>query len=1038
MKKIVLFIVFLSFIFGLAACNKEVDFNLESPANLKITNGVLSWDSVEEADHYLVFIDQTEVKVSLLTYDLKKQSLAVGSYTVSVVAVKDDKLSLPSNVLTYVVIDPAAEVVEVPKNVKIVAGVVSWDAVVGATSYLVHVGTMNFTVTTTTVDLKTKSIPEGTHAVYVNTVKGSKSSANSQNVSYVVETSIQQNDIREAVLKLMNPTYVQGLGQGDFSDSYEYNAYLNAVDMVDAYAAFSMSAGMSKTNAISFVTDLMEMTTSMPQEMTLDAMMTQLDIFNEYDMDAADLANMLYELLLVGLDVNVRDLENEILYIEEEIEDRQAILDDIILDADYIAEFNYVKSFATPSQYEAVEMLFAGEYYSLTNSIYQITQDVLYGFGFIDPNDYGYESMDVPGYVSDLLSVFTAMNQVAAGRDFLNNIYLVMGDVSQATDYRSWIKEDTFRIAESEEEIVMAEALKQSFVDNREDVIGSLQVVLEFVFTLKDSMPQNVIDLLDEAMTGETLTMIEMMLIKNELALLLRTALPEASDFELVYKTVFVLGGTFADTDLTLYMNYATKLGQAHYLTADLFLTIIEDVNLLLVTNAIAILDDAKDDMGYYDFENNPEVMIDFALYVIDYLETFASENQGKVDALKNLITDDDLESIYVMVIDLAIDEITNDEYMDTDEKAIALELLEGLKLNFDAYKAVYDKFGEKASDVLRYVIDSEARIFKTLINMSMTPNNEMNLLFTNIALLIEDIHMIDNQLFSSITTVELDILLNAAKLPLKAALKSEDPSIDFDALYTALTPKIKTVLLNVVSLQASFMVQADALDLAAIVTNENLSAYNIGVFIAIIEALDKTLTTANKTLIIDTINLVFDDIFGNVTVRGLMGATAQEVNDTQADVLEEFNTLSAEIKALALLDENNLAENDPERIINLMIDLGLYFDFPEDLTEKFITASPLTLDQTKNVSYIENNLYFTYTALESGAYMFSSTSTTDPFVNVYNLYGDMIDYADDSYSGNDFELMFYLMQGETYYFEVAAYDSNVSFDILLEKITSK
>ena len=56
------------------------------------------------------------------------------------------------------------------------------------------------------------------------------------------------------------------------------------------------------------------------------------------------------------------------------------------------------------------------------------------------------------------------------------------------------------------------------------------------------------------------------------------------------------------------------KLGQAHYLTADLFLTIIEDVNLLLVTNAIAILDDAKDDMGYYDFENNPEVMIDFCI----------------------------------------------------------------------------------------------------------------------------------------------------------------------------------------------------------------------------------------------------------------------------------------------------------------------------------------------------------------------------------------------------------------------------------------
>ena len=91
-----------------------------------------------------------------------------------------------------------------------------------------------------------------------------------------------------------------------------------------------------------------------------------------------------------------------------------------------------------------------------------------------------------------------------------------------------------------------------------------------------------------------------------------------------------------------------------------------------------------------------------------------------------------------------------------------------------------------------------------------------------------------------------------------------------------------------------------------------------------------------------------------------------------------------------------------------------------------------------KNVSYIENNLYFYLHCSRIRRLYVSSTSTTDPFVNVYNLYGDMIDYADDSYSGNDFELMFYLMQGETYYFEVAAYDSNVSFDILLEKITSK
>lgn len=77
MKKFLLIITAVLLAFGFVGCNKsgsELDIDLdefiETPTNLNITNKVLSWDSVENADGYIIFVNgEEEDSVKTNSYD---------------------------------------------------------------------------------------------------------------------------------------------------------------------------------------------------------------------------------------------------------------------------------------------------------------------------------------------------------------------------------------------------------------------------------------------------------------------------------------------------------------------------------------------------------------------------------------------------------------------------------------------------------------------------------------------------------------------------------------------------------------------------------------------------------------------------------------------------------------------------------------------------------------------------------------------------------------------------------------------------------
>jgi hypothetical protein len=926
MKKIILVVVFISFIFGLAACNREVDFELESPANVTITDGVVSWDGVDQADSYIVFIDTTEVEVQTTSYDLNDQNLAVGSYSITVVAVKDDKLSVPSAVLTFVVEDSTSNL-GAPANVQIAAGILTWDSVSGATSYIVHVGAQSFTVTTESIDLNDESIAVGNYSVYVVASDGTNLSSNSSNVVYVVTQSVEQNVITLAVVQRMNNTYTLDLEETDFDEVDDYYDYLSALEMAEAFSKSTLSMGMTTTTAINLLNDATDMVEGMSDVMSLDGMMTELEIFEEYEIEAVDLANILYELVHVMLNTRIRDIDLSSMYREEQLTVFEGQIASIQEDPAFIAAYNYVKTFADASEYDALDMLFSGQHYELI----EIVMDLSSGYT-VYPENYAYLSPEMQGYIIDLISIVDSMNADTQGALFLENIYTLQDNFYTLEMYQSIIRDFEKYDSSNLEEILMYEELINAFSDNKEDVIDSLEVVIEFALTVKNTIPQNAIDLIDDAMSGEELTMTEMFTIKDELVLVLQNALPEATDFETIYTTLFIIGGSALYYDMTDYMDYAELLGQAQYLSMDLMLSLVADIDEDLIDDAMLILADAEDEYGY-NFEQNPEVAIDFVLFVVNYLDAFMLDNATQINALEALITDEYIEEVYVMLLDVFIDQIENDEYIDPAEAEMLTNFLEDMKLEFDTYKALIDIFGDTATDVLSYMIDSEAALIKTIISMgqSQTPNIANDLM--DIMTIVGEINNIDIEIFDEVDAAQLQVLFDAARLPLKTILEASEVDIDFDTLYPILTPNLSTLILNLISLQSDLFAEADALsylEVLPMVTNTYLTSPEMGAYMVVIEIASNTLTIENETLIFDTIDVLFDDILSNEDVLALTEMTQLFVDDIKVSVVDEFQYVIDEFQALGLLEYDDLTLADEERINDFFLEIAGYLPSQE------------------------------------------------------------------------------------------------------------
>lgn len=155
-KRIFLSMLLFIFLVVLAACQKDEDpddplpvgpVQLQTPANVTLSDDILSWNAVENATNYQVHINdiaESPFVVTALNYDLSHITFAAGTtYEIRVQAIGNVIQFLNSELSEAVIISiPAPEPLSTPQNVVKNDDSISWEAVDHAVNYLVYIENM--------------------------------------------------------------------------------------------------------------------------------------------------------------------------------------------------------------------------------------------------------------------------------------------------------------------------------------------------------------------------------------------------------------------------------------------------------------------------------------------------------------------------------------------------------------------------------------------------------------------------------------------------------------------------------------------------------------------------------------------------------------------------------------------------------------------------------------------------------------------------------------------------------------------------------
>ena len=590
MKKLALFVFVLLTIFALAACNRQIDLDLDPPANVVIVDGVVSWAAVDEADSYIVFVNLTEYPVTSTSFDLKTLGLAAGTYQISVVAVKGEAQSLPSSVIPFVVEDGEPTSLATPQNVQLVGSVVSWDPVPNALGYVVIINSISYPTTSTSFNLGPLSLAPGTYSITVTATRNALLSNASSAVQYTVSAEVIDRDaLLLGVLRTFDEDYDLGLIEDDFDFEWEFDSYQSALAIANAYTQSAIDMQMSEANALGLFQHMFDLPDRMIDANSIETLLVEFDMFDTFDVTPNNAAYMVIELLRVQLGFNIENSEYWLAYYEDQLLIYQAELADIYVDADFLVLLDFLEDYVPPSfSFELNEFLYGAYDYKKTEAldstwiVYDAeTQDEpwFYDNDYAEMLFYAYRA----AYLAedfDLLNAIKLDNWLALSplREMLwaqQSVYWVQWDIDYETDQ-----------IESLSNMV-------NLVENQHTLLlNTLSMVIDYFVLLSDSLPLVAIEHIDELIETGVLTPEEIFILKDALVDMLIDTLPEATDMSMLFLSLLYVGEAFGEVVIADKALYADFLGLAGHASLDLWLSLISAVDLDFVNELLVLADD--------------------------------------------------------------------------------------------------------------------------------------------------------------------------------------------------------------------------------------------------------------------------------------------------------------------------------------------------------------------------------------------------------------------------------------------------------------
>ena len=918
MKKWALLLAAFS-IFLLAGCEQG---GLAKPENLQLSEGVLTWDAVNDAEDYIVIVGSTEHIVTETTINLNTLELASGSYNITVVARKGTSLSSPSSMVTFV---KEAGITLLAPTITLTDTVLSWQAVANATSYEITINSQTFTTTNLNYDLSTITLADGSYSVTVKAVNGTTKSQASAAQTYQKGTQINQDDLYELLLSMVNPSYEPDMTETDFMDEMDYESYQMTSMMIGAYVDVAVSTNMSQTEALGMMTYLMSYGEVMSNP-DPTFIMAKLDLMGTYGMTEERFVTMAVTLGEQMLGIQYDRLSEELIDVNQYVTDLESDLNALRTNANLLAEITALNAYLSPEQQATLDVMFDTNVdarlifaiqvmaQNLLGSYNESMYDYLYGD---ETDDYIYLFESIL-YQINMSSPSTITNIAMSTENWMpfmvEYIYLT-SDYQYSLDELNQLNDDEMMIS------MMLEAFGENSV-YLETMLGE---ITNYFVGLYQAMPEGLPEDIIALITSEQVTPEEVLILKDEVVFMLLDEMPALSSFVAFNQAMMMLYGGIANVDMTTYLTHATTISTIQKSSITLGLEFIYAIKAQQVNDVMAITDGMRTE-GYWDDINYVYVedVIDYSkvselvIYVATFIDTFMTDQATLIAELEGVNKDqmiiDFATAASVMLKAQLMDELSLAEYQMVeviiDEALVDIPHFLQLAADFKALGLdLFDLFVTSEGSILTYITD-----FMMLENQT----EESTILF--IEGLIDRLGIYHNEINLTLETQLVADFILVIRVPLlAAALNTGVTETEFNLMYQALDSHIETILLNVVALEADIFAVVDSM------TNiyQTMLGYGIEMDLAALAmvslAVEDVLTLQNQLMIELTMDLVFETVLVNPTLMSMLQLDAAAVTLMQTNLMDQYTQVKTDLLLIATYDFNNLTQLQIDHMYDFM-----------------------------------------------------------------------------------------------------------------------